>query len=93
MCMCTLVCYSVRVYCCACRLMYDWSCVSESGALKQAVDCVICSLCFIQPDYFYALLQLTDTLPSSGAEPPPLTDDSKVSVKVNSCSCCACASS
>ena len=60
------------------RLLYDWSCVCESLSLKQAVDCVICSLCYIQPDYFYNLLRLSDALPTP--TPLPLTDDSKVSI-------------
>ncbi|XP_059477801.1 baculoviral IAP repeat-containing protein 6 [Neocloeon triangulifer] len=38
-------------------ILYEWSAkLPESGALKRAVDCVICSLCYISPQIFSDLL-------------------------------------
>lgn len=40
------------------RSLYEWSFVLPSGSpLKRAVDCVLCSACYIHPDYFALLLE------------------------------------
>lgn len=38
--------------------MYDWSMVlAPDSALKRAVDCVICSICYVHPEFFALLLE------------------------------------
>lgn len=59
-----------------CSAMYEWSTTLASDTLlKQAVDSVICSLCFIHPHFFSLLLEWMGVIIYRGME--SFTDDHK----------------
>ncbi|CAH1791767.1 unnamed protein product [Owenia fusiformis] len=58
--------------------LYEWSTVLESGSsLKKAVDNVICSMCYIHPQYFSTLLEWMGIINSGNVIDVNITDDCK----------------
>jgi len=82
-----------------CSAMYEWSmALATDSLLKQAVDSVICSLCYIHPHFFSLLLEwmgivifggmesYTDDHKDSQHSLGPLTDDLKADTEARSLS-------
>lgn len=82
-----------------CSAMYEWSmALATDSLLKQAVDSVICSLCYIHPHFFSLLLEwmgivifggmesYTDDHKDSQHSLGPLTDDLKADPEARSLS-------
>ena len=58
--------------------MYEWSMVlPATSTLKQAVDTVICSFCYIRPEYFTTLLEWIGVIVGVDLSRASVTDDHK----------------
>lgn len=58
--------------------VYQWTLLLPvKSGVKSALDAVLCSMCFIQPDLFPSLLRTIGAVAPSGSTDAPLSDDTK----------------
>ncbi len=66
--------------------MYEWSTsLTKDHTLKKAVDCVICAMCFIQPQFFSNVLDWMGITNNVALRTASMTDDLKDSTRSDLC--------
>ena len=62
--------------------MYEWACRLEAGStLKKAIDAVICSVCYMKPQFTSCLLHWMGIVPELPMSTSSMTDDLKDSTR------------
>uniref|UniRef100_T1IPT5 Dual E2 ubiquitin-conjugating enzyme/E3 ubiquitin-protein ligase BIRC6 n=1 Tax=Strigamia maritima TaxID=126957 RepID=T1IPT5_STRMM len=58
--------------------IFEWSnSLPTKSALKRAVDLVLCSICHVQPEFFYYLLEGLDIMHTNASSDASIPDDNK----------------